>query len=105
MAITVYKKDNCHGKSSVLWSNETYNKTNGKITIGSDIHSIMVPGGVNHEWQIDLYRLNDYVQNAHHKPRTLKHDVAASKIDDRNDCLNVPGNLAGKVNSLRFSNQ
>ena len=51
-AITVFRETVCHGRSSVLWSDRNYSDTARDITIGNDIHSVMVPEGV---WEVDIF--------------------------------------------------
>ena len=44
-SITVFNSTKCHKRSSVLWGDVSYEKTDDQLTIGNNIKSVMVPSG------------------------------------------------------------
>ena len=95
-AITVFRETRCHGRSSVLWSDQSYSDTKEQITIEDDIQSIMVPEG---EWDVVLYKLTDFRAknwSKDGKSYEVSHNTGEiDKLDDRNDCIDVPANIRG----------
>ena len=66
----------------MLWSDEEYNSTWDQLTIGSDIHSVMVPSGAG--WWIDTYKYEDCDVVVDSEIRTYTQDTVGN-----NDCIDV----------------
>jgi len=58
-AITVFSETECHGDSSVIWADQTYNNTEAQLHTGNKIRSVMFPEGDG--WWAGLNKEVDFV--------------------------------------------
>lgn len=106
MVVTIFKKDECHGRSVALVGDDGADK----IRVGSmldledykdnDVYSIMFPSVEGKDFDVTLYKYENFFVNEERAGNQFK--LISHAYDGSRDrwCVNVTGDLSYSANSI-----